>query len=176
MQRYALWDHEQEFQALTGAWAGSREGARSRVLVSCRCSYEKAHWGHKLLNSSFSVVTYKAPACIWNTVCISLYSLTEINLRWKEWGGHNGLSRWSYERKSKVCFPQVRKSKSWERIWLISTGLPEEETLKEGGGEEKDLFEKKWQHWHNNTLIWENRQSIQVFSHSADGMIPSTCF
>lgn len=148
MQSYALWDHEQEFQALTGAWAGSRGEARSCVLVSYRRGCEKAHWGRKLLCSGFSVVISMLCArlqcdLIWNTVWISVYNLSKINLRWNEWEeGYNGLSSLSYERKLKVQLFQARKNKGWERIWLSSTDLPEEKTLRKGGGGDKSFLSR----------------------------------
>lgn len=142
MQSYALWDHEQEFQALSGAWAGSRGEAGSCVLVRYRHSCEKAHWGHKLLCSGFSVAismlrTRLQYDLTWNTVWLSVYNLSKINLRWYEWEGYKGLSSLPYERKLEVQLLQAGENKVWERIWLSPTGLPEEKTLKKGAGGEK---------------------------------------
>ena len=148
MQSYALWDQEQEFQEPTGAWAESRGKTRSCVLVSYRRGCEKAHWGHQLLCSGFSVVipmlcTRLQYDLIWNTVWMSVYNLSKINLRWNEWEeAHNGLSCLSYKGKLKEWFLQARKNKGWERIQLSSINLSEEQTLREGGGGEKNSLSR----------------------------------
>lgn len=182
MQSYALWDHEQELQALTGASAGSRGEARLCVLVSYRCSCKKAHWGRKLLCSGFRVVismlcTRLHYDLIWNTVWISVYNLSNINLRWNEWEErYNGLSSLSYERKLKVRLLQVRINKGWERIWLSSTDLPEEKTLRKGEEGRRALWAEMTglaqQHFH----IRKEAEHLWDISCSKDNTAPITCF